>query len=130
MPPTTIHWAVPTFTTTSVEAAAHYRDGITALVSGMGIAERSLQAAVALDPWFLVARVGLGVCAVTSARPYVAPELERPVGRAERQHAEIVDTMINGDRRHATDLRREHLLEFPGDLLIVWLPLVTVAERS
>jgi len=23
---------------------------------------------------------------------------------------------------HAGDLRREHLLEFPGDLLIVWLP--------
>ena len=44
--------------------------------------------------------------------------------RGERQHVEIVNTALAGGATHAADLRREHLLEFPGDLLIVWLPVL------
>ena len=51
--------------------------------------------------------------------------------RAERQHREVVHTTLAGDVRHAADLRREHLLEFPGDVLIVWLPVLrTSASRD
>ena len=38
--------------------------------------------------------------------------------------------MLAGDCRHARDLRREHLLEFPGDLLIVWLPVLSRDGRD
>ncbi len=36
----------------------------------------------------------------------------------------LVVTPFAGYQGHATDLRREHLLEYPGDLLIVWLPVL------
>ena len=42
--------------------------------------------------------------------------------RGERQHQEIIRAALRGDVAHAADLRRVHLLEFPGDVLIVWLP--------
>ena len=46
--------------------------------------------------------------------------------RGERQHVETVRVWQAGDLRHAHDLRREHLLEFAGDLFVVVLPLVLV----
>ncbi len=49
-----------------------------------------------------------------------------PMNRAERHHAETVRVWLGGDPAHGRDLRREHLLEFPGDLLVVVLPLVVV----
>ena len=123
MTPNAIRWEVPPLSTKSVDAAIHYRDGIAALVSGIANADRLLGAAVELDPGFLLARVGLAVCDVVAGAPYAAPEIpDGVVARGERQHAEIVQTSLCGDGRRATDLRREHLLEFPGDLLIVWLP--------
>lgn len=118
-------WEVPPLTTASVEAAIRYRDGIAALVSGAGPAEPLLAAAVAIDPDFFLARIGLAVCDVGTGAPYEAPEPAPPalLGRAERQHAEVVQALLSdGSGRHGADLRREHLMEFPGDLLIVWLP--------
>lgn len=101
----------------------HYRDGIAALVSGIANADQLLNAAIAIDPGFVLAHVGLAVSRVVAGGAYVPSAIPpRAICRGERQHAEIVSTMLTGDRRHAADLRREHLVEFPGDLLIVWLP--------
>jgi hypothetical protein len=36
----------------------------------------------------------------------------------------VVAAAFDGDPWHAADLRREHLLDYPGDVLIVWLPAV------
>ena len=125
MTPNAIRWEVPPLSTASVQAAIHYRDGIAALVSGMANADRLLSAAAALDPGFVLAYVGLDVCAVANGGRYEPKRLEHgSIGRGERQHAEVVHTMLCGDYDHAADLRREHLMEFPGDLLIVWLPVL------
>lgn len=125
MTPNAIRWESPPLSTASVPAAIHYRDGIAALVSGNSTADRLLGAAIRLDERFLLAHVGLAVWRVTTGARWQAPTVEGcVVQRGERQHLEIVDTALSGDCGHAIDLRREHLLEFPGDLLIVWLPLL------
>jgi hypothetical protein len=77
-----------------------------------------------------VAQLGLAVALATMGAHFVPP---RPIGaltRGERQHSEIVVAAFTGASRHADDLRREHLLEYPGDLLIVWLPSSPVWPRS
>jgi len=131
MTPNAIRWEVPPLTTTSVEAAIHYRDGIAALVAGIANADRQLVAATTLDPGFLLAHIGHAVADVVDGARYVPPPAtSSPVTRAERQHAEVVAATLGGDCHHARDLRREHLLEFPGDLLIVWLPVLARDRRS
>jgi hypothetical protein len=126
MTPNGIRWEVPPLTTTSVEAAIHYRDGIAALVAGIATADQELLAATTIDPGFLLARIGHAVAGTVGGAPYVPPPpSSSPVTRGERQHAEIVAATLTGGRQRASDLRREHLLEFPGDVLIVWLPVLS-----
>jgi hypothetical protein len=123
MTPNAIGWESPPLTTTSVEATILYRDGIAALVTGLSDAARLLDQAVEHDPGFLLAHVGVAVTRVVGGGTYSPPATTTGrAGRGERQHAEIVATALAGDRRRADDLRREHLLEYPGDVLIVWLP--------
>lgn len=121
-------WDAPPLSTTSAEAASRYRRGIAALVAGIDHAEDLLAEAVAMDPDFHLARIGIAVARAVAGQAYVAPTPPPTPGparrllRGERQHGEIVEAALTGDRRHAADLRREHLLEYPGDLLVVWLP--------
>ena len=122
MPPDEQTWTAPPLSTASREAEIRYRQGIAALVAGLSHAEDVLDEAVAIDPDFVLARIAVAVANASDDRPYVAPAQTGRLLRGERQHAEIVEAELTGDRRHAADLRREHLLEFPGDLLIVWLP--------
>jgi hypothetical protein len=117
-------WATPHPSTTSTAALAAYQDGLAALIAGSGHAEVLLRTAVECDPDLLLARVALGVSGVLRGRAYEAPPLPPGATRAERQHAEVVRTTLDGDPARADDLRREHLSEFPGDLLVVWLPSV------
>jgi hypothetical protein len=124
VPPNRTPWASPPLSTSSGAAEACYRHGIAALVAGSSHAGDLLDAALAADPDFLLARVAVAVLVALAGRPYVAPERTPDAFRAERQHAEIVAAAFTGDRRRAVDLRREHLVEFPADLLIVWLPLL------
>jgi hypothetical protein len=124
MTPDPDRWTSPRPTTTNTAALAAYHDGLAALVAGSGHADALLGGAVDADPDFLLARVALAVAGVVRGGAYVAPELPTAASRGERQHAEVVGTTLQGDPRRAGDLRREHLLEFPGDLLVVWLPAV------
>ena len=118
-------WRSPPLSTTVDLAVASYRRGIAALVAGAAPARASLQLAVASDPGFHLARVGLAAAAAVEGRPFTRPPEPRRLTRAERHHVEIVDALCRGDRVRAMDLRREHLLEYPADLLIVWAPLLS-----
>ena len=122
MAPIAIRWDTPLLSTSSVTAAEHYRDGIAALVSGGTHAGGLLTAAIHCDGEFVMAHVGLAVSRALAGEPYLAPDmLPGTVERGERQHAEIVGAWLRGDAQRAADLRREHLIEFPGDVLVVWL---------
>ena len=73
----------------------------------------------------MLAHVGLGVSRFVATGVAYAPPAVAPAGRGERHHAEIVRAWLTGEHRRGVDLRREHLVEYPGDVLIVWLPALT-----
>ena len=117
-------WEAPPLSS-DVSAIASYRVGVAALVSGGAHASHLLTTAIALDPGFALARAALAVALALEGRPYEAlPAGAGVISRAERQHLEVVEATLSGNVRRARDLRREHLLEFPGDVLIVWLPVL------
>jgi hypothetical protein len=122
VPPDEQTWTAPPLSTASREAEIRYRRGVAALVAGLSHAGDLLDEAVAIDPNFTLARIAAAVAKASAGQPYAPAVQTGRLLRGERQHAEIVEAELTGDRRHAADLRREHLLEFPGDLLIVWLP--------
>jgi hypothetical protein len=108
--------------TASTEALDRYHRGIAALVAGLGYAEELLDEATVIDPGFFLAHLGATIARAASGRPYTVPIRPSLLSRGERQHVEIVMAHLTGHRRRAADLRQEHLVEYPGDLLIVWLP--------
>jgi hypothetical protein len=60
--------------------------------------------------------------------PVTAPSAPAAdLARGERQHAEIVAAWLRGETLRAADLRREHLADYPGDVLVVWLPALRIA---
>jgi hypothetical protein len=127
MPAPEDHWRTPELSSSVAAAIASHREGVTALVAGASHAIGSLEAAVAADPGFEVARVDLALARCAAGYGYDAPPDRCAPTRAERHHIEIVDAICRGEAARAMDLRREHLLEYPGDLLIVWAPLVIPA---
>ena len=80
---------------------------------------------VRADPLFALAHVAHDVLA---GLPVHVPE-GASTCRGERQHVETVRAWQRGDLRRAHDLRREHLLEYAGDLFVVVLPLVLDSTR-
>ena len=125
-----VRWEAPPLGTSAVDAAILYRDGVAALVAGTPHADRLLAASVSCDPTFVLAQVGLSVSRYVATGLAYAPPAIAPTGRAERHHAEIVRVWLTGDHRRGVDLRREHLLEYPGDVLIVWLPALTASRQA
>ncbi len=115
-------WLPPTLSTPSADACRLYRDGIVDLVAQAAHHRSLLRAAVAADPHFHLAHLALAVAEVEAGDPFQVPPHAGRLTRGERQHAEIVSRHLADDVGRCHDLRREHLLEFPGDLLIVWLP--------
>ena len=115
-------WRAPELSSDSPVAIQHYRNGIAELVAGTGHAVALLDAALRADPRFALAHVAADVLA---GRPVDVRQAVLAT-RGERQHVETVRVWQAGDLRHARDLRREHLLEFAGDLFVVVLPLVLV----
>jgi DNA-binding GntR family transcriptional regulator len=122
VPPTDQAWNPPPLSTTNSEALDRYHHGITALVAGLSDAEELLDEATVVDPGFFLAHLAVTVARAAAGRPYTMPSRPPLLSRGERQHAEIIEAHLAGHTRRAADLRREHLLEYPGDLLIVWLP--------
>lgn len=119
-------WRMPQLSTTSAAAIGHYRDAISELVAETGRAATLFDASRQADPCFVLAVVASSLLAGGA----IDVAAGAPTSRGERQHVEIVRAWEHGDRRHALDLRREHLLEFTGDLFIVFLPLLDATARA
>jgi len=108
-------------------AAANY------LVEGLDLAleqnfepERKFQQAVEADEGFALAYVGLAYSHMVGARPVdarkfvqLAKSLAPGTTRREQQQIEIIDLWINGKGSESLGLIREHLAEFPRDMLMV-----------
>ena len=116
------HLWVPTLSTPSADAGRLYRDGVVDLIAQAAHHRSLLRAAIAADPCFHLAHLALAVAESEAGDPFEVPLPAGRLTRGERQHAEIVTHHLTDDVGRCHDLRREHLLEFPGDLLIVWLP--------
>ena len=112
--------------TTDAASAAHaYSRGIQLLITSSAEAEAALRDAVRADPNFALARVALDLA--IDARGLAAEEHEwadradttsAGATRRERQHIEVIRLVLSGERERAAVLGREHLLEFPNDVLV------------
>jgi hypothetical protein len=122
-------WAAPVLTTCEPAAIAAYRQGIAALVAGAANATDLLRDAVGLDPAFFLGQIAVAAAEALDGGPFRTVVASGRVSRGERHHAEIVHACFAGDPNRAADLRREHLVDFPGDLLIVSLPTLVAARR-
>jgi hypothetical protein len=133
MPSRDPSWQRPPLSTDSAEAVACYQQGIAALVAGIAHAETYLTQAATIDPAFYLAQVGIAAARVVAGELYTAPPIPaRALTLGERQHAEIIEAALTGHAARAANLRREHLSEYPCDLLIVWLPALVedLSRRS
>lgn len=120
-------WPRFTVSTSNLDAIVCYDRGVVALVAGVPHADVHFAESIGLDAGFFLGLVGLAVTDFVKGRAYVAPPPRTPTTRGERQHAEIVEAALaDRDWARAADLRREHLLEHPGDLLVVWLPVIAL----
>jgi hypothetical protein len=122
MPSDDFTWTPSTPSTKNRQALARYRQGVVALVAGTGRAQQLFADALEADPDLYVAKVAVALCDVLTGLPYATPQPTSPLTRWERQHGEIVQAALTGQTIRAHDLRREHLLEHPDDVLIAWLP--------
>ena len=112
-------------TTDAAPAAYAYSRGIQLLITSSVGAEALLRDAVAADPNFALARVALDLA--VDARGLAAAQHESAdrayttsVGptRRERQHIEVIGLVLSGERERAAVLGREHVREFPTDVLV------------
>jgi len=111
---------------TEVAAAAHaYSLGVQLLITSAAGSGVLLRAAVAADPQFALARVALVLAVDAGAIGADGAACEdglatRPevMTRRERQHVEVIRLVLSGERERAAVLGREHLREFPGDVLV------------
>jgi hypothetical protein len=117
-------WPSPPLSTDDPRAVARYRAGIAAIVAGGTHPERLLAEAIAISPGFLLARIGHAVAETIAGRRRLPPPADSSSLRGEQQHAEVVGAAFAGLESRCCDLRREHLLEYPGDILIVCLPIL------
>lgn len=106
-------------------AACSYATGLDLLLSSSPDATRALLHATTIDPHFGLAWMALAVATSTDG---LATEGNRCAERAaanltgstrrERQHIEVIRMLLEGDLRRAAVLGREHLREYPTDLLV------------
>ena len=93
---------------------------IARLVSDDPLASVILAAVVAEYPESFAANAALALVvepfpeALSRARQLAA-------GRRDRQHLAVIDVFLSGDTARAHLLAREHLAEFPDDLVVSWI---------
>ena len=112
--------------TTDAAFAAHaYSRGVQLLLTSPDDAEAFLRDAVSADPHFALARVALDLA--VNARGLAAEDHECAdradttslrATRRERQHIEVIRLVLSGERERAAVLGREHVREFPTDVLV------------
>jgi hypothetical protein len=110
--------------TRSVKSAASYAQGVELLIGLSLEALPALRSSVESDPHFELARVALACALAAAGLPAEALRCDcsspscRASTRRERQHIEVVRLLLSGERERAALLGREHLTEFPSDMLI------------
>lgn len=118
-------------TTTSEEAAQHYREGVDLLLSLWPGAADALEAAITLDPEFALAHAARArLHAINAeiekarARIALAEALVSRQGTVrERSHVGILALVINGQTGKALDYTLKHIEQWPQDIVIFSLSL-------
>ena len=112
--------------TNSIAAANYLVEGLDLALEQNFEPERKFQQAVEADEGFALAYVGLAYSRMVGARPVdarkfvqLAKSLAPGTTRREQQQIEIIDLWINGKGSESLGLIREHLVEFPRDMLMV-----------
>jgi tetratricopeptide (TPR) repeat protein len=118
-------WALP-LSTTSADAAHCFNDGLDRLLAGLEGPARRFRDAVAADPNFALAHLALAQTLQASGRGTDASasrERARVLAAAttarERQLTEISCMLSGGDPDDALGAARQHLAEFPCDVLLL-----------
>ncbi len=117
--------------TSSAEAAAHYREGIDLLLSAWPGAAEALEAAIAADPSFALAHAARARLHAIRAEPVEArrriADAERLVAikgtERERSHVATLAFAIGGQSAKALESAVRHLEAWPRDIVIFSLPM-------
>ncbi|MGY3440499.1 Tfp pilus assembly protein PilF [Bradyrhizobium sp. USDA 4473] len=117
-------------TTTSDRAAAYYVDGVDRMLAALLGADAAFEAAIADDPDFALAHLGRARVhqlnmegAAARAKAADARRLAAAASRRERQHIEIIASVIEGQGKKAMTAAEQHLAEYPRDAQILSLLL-------
>lgn len=113
-----------TLSTSSTDATHAYVEGVDRLLAAHAAPEEAFDRALAADPRFALAQIGLarslqllGRGAPAQATAARARELGASLERRERQHVEALALAVAGQGARALALIREHLAEFPRDVM-------------
>ncbi|MGK0245840.1 MAG: hypothetical protein ACI9HH_004501, partial [Pseudomonadota bacterium] len=117
-------------TTTSDRAAAYYVDGVDRMLAALHGADAAFEAAIAEDPDFALAHLGRARVhqlnmegAAARAKAADARQLVAAATPRERQHIEIIASVIEGQGKMATTAAEQHLSDYPRDAQILSLLL-------
>ncbi len=117
-------------TTVSDRAAAHYVDGVDRMLAALHGADAAFDAAIAEDPDFAMAHIGRARVhqlnmegAGARARAATARQLAAAASPRERQHIEIMASVIESQPKKAVTAAEQHLTEYPRDAQVLSLLL-------
>ena len=115
-------------TSTSSRAVEAYRAGVDRILLAAHGADRAFEEALAADPGFALAAIGLarahqifGRIPEAQAAGQRARGLTSGLTRREQQHVAAIGRLLDGDARGALAAVRAHLGEFPRDALVLSL---------
>jgi tetratricopeptide (TPR) repeat protein len=115
-------------TSASPRAVEAYRAGVDRILLAVPGADRAFEDALAADPGFALAAIGLarthqvhGRIPEAQAAGARARTLAAGLSRRERQHVAAIGTLLDGDARGALAAVRAHVAEFPRDALVLSL---------
>ncbi|MGY2809279.1 MULTISPECIES: hypothetical protein [unclassified Bradyrhizobium] len=117
-------------TTSSDRAAAYYVDGVDRMLAALHGADAAFEAAIAEDPDFALAHIGRARVhqlnmegAKARAKAADARQLAAAASPRERQHIEILASVIESQPRKAVTEAERHLTEYPRDAQVLSLLL-------
>lgn len=112
-------------TGSDTESLGHYRRALRGLQCYVGDPVADIDAAIALRPDFVMARLlraylhllGTEPAGIAVARAEVDAARQLPANERERAHAEAVDAIVNGHWHHAGRVLEDVAIDHPRDLL-------------
>lgn len=117
--------------TSSAEAAEHYRQGVRLILAAWPGAEAAFDAAIAADPDFALARAGRARAYALSAQPQQMREqvaaaralVAKSGTERERSHVEVLELAFTGRSAEALSAALAHADRWPRDVLVLSMPL-------